>query len=703
VRPRRRRRFWRALFWICTSFAMLLAAAPYAINLPWVRRQVADALTEEMGTTVRIDGLGFSWFSGIEARGVEIDNARGFDPAHPCLELAELRGDLRWPSLLRGRVDFAGTITGLRVRIDQDEQGRTNFEQLSAHGDARGTRARVRGSDRSHPRSPRSRDDGEFDLQQVRIDLAVAGALIEIRRGGRLVESVHDLDCTVRKDFGAEQVTVRLDGKLAALTAGAREGSLHLRADANANARTADFALETQGLDLARYQPLAQALQPGAVTALAGIVNGTCTGKLRFTDPPSIELGGELAVEHPHLAGALLQGMDLQAERWTLRPALAVGTGGLPRLDPAFAIDLGFLQLRPLDAARLRQLLAGRPGLGVDCALDLDALVRAGGTPAGHLRGASGRLAGAVALPTPGGALPKPADLARALVADLRVDGGRVAFAGFEVTQLAGTVALRDGHLAAATAAPTQLNDGPLALQLQGDLRDADSQPLTIALDWKGGKVAGEAVQVLRYAVPLLAGLDAKVADFAAGADLTLQLTGPFRRRDGENWAQVLNRWAGNGTVELRNGRVTPAPALRGLLAPLGDLLGPGATLGDDGRLLLDVVSSRFRIANGWIESKAMRWLSKGRELGLEGRVGLDGALDFGLDLSPLLAAHKDGAKALAALGKQPLRAGLHGSLDAPKLSLPEVRAAIESALQQEAGKLLQKGVDALLKDKKKQ
>ncbi|HZT56178.1 MAG TPA: hypothetical protein VFA35_08130, partial [Burkholderiaceae bacterium] len=445
LRPRRRRRFWRALFWTCTSFAMLLAAAPYALNLTWVRRQIADALTEELGTTVRIDGLGFSWLSGIEARGVEIDNARGFDAAHPCLELAELRGDLRWPSLLRGRVDFAGTIIGLRVRIDQDEQGRTNFEQLSAHGDASGTRARVRGADRPHPRSPRPRDDGEFELQQVRIDLAVAGALIEIRRGGRLVESMHDLDCTVRKDFGAEQVTVRLDGKLAALTAGAREGSLHLRADANA--RTADFALETQGLDLSRYQPLAQALLPGAVTALAGIVNGTCTGKLRFTDPPSIELGGELAVEHPHLAGGWLQGMDLQAERWTLRPALAVGTGGLPRLDPAFAIDLGFLQLRPLDGARLQQLLAGRPGLGVDCALDLDALVRAGGTPAGHLRGASGRLTGAVALPTPGGALPKPAEFARALVADLRVDGGRVAFGGFEVTQLAGTVALRDGHL----------------------------------------------------------------------------------------------------------------------------------------------------------------------------------------------------------------------------------------------------------------
>jgi hypothetical protein len=694
------------LFWSCTGVAVLLASLPYALNLSWVRRQLADALTETLGATVRIDDLGFSWLSGIEARGVEIDNARGFDPAHPCLAFADLRGDLRWPSLLRGRVDFAGTLTGLRVRIDQDERGATNLEQLFAQRGAGGARARsarapVGGAGRPHARAPRTPDDGGPDLQNVRIDLAVAGALIEIRRGGQLVESMHDLDCTVRKDFGAEQFTVRLDGKLAALTAGAREGSLHLRADADANARTASFALETQGLDLGRYQALAQALLPGGLTALAGIVNGTCTGRLRFGDPPSIELAGELAVEHPHLAGALLQGMDLQAERWTLHPALAVGTGGLPRLDPAFAIDLGFLQLRPLDGARLQQLLAGRPGLGVDCTLDLDALARAGGLPAERLHGARGRLTGAVALPTPGGALPKPAEFARALVADLRVDGGRVAFAGFEVAQLAGTVALHDGQLAAATAAPTRLNDGPLALRLQGDLRDQNAPALTVAVDWKGGKVAGETVQVLRYALPLLAGLDAKVADFAAGVDLTLQLSGPCLRKDGENWLQVLDRWAGNGTLALRDGRVTPAPALRGMLEPLGSLLGPGATLGDDGRLLLDAVSGRFAIADGWIESKAMRWVSKGRELALDGRVGLDGALDFGVDLAPLLAAHKDGAKALAVLGKQ-LRAGLHGSLDAPKLALPEVRAAVESALQQEAGKLL-KGVDGLLKDKKKQ
>src|SRR5262249_14525348 len=266
--------------------------------------------------------LGFSWLSGIEARGVEIDNTRGFDPAHPCLALADLRGDLRWPSLLRGRVDFAGTVTGLRVRVDQDERGATNLAQLFAQRGPGGARA-PRGAERPHPRSPRPTDDGGFDLQNVRVDLGVAGALIEIRRGGQLVESMHDLDCSVRKDFGAEQFTVRLDGKLAALTASAREGSLHLRADADANARTASFALETQGLDLGRYQALAQTLLPGGVTALAGIVNGTCTGKLRFTDPPSIELAGELAVEHPHVAGALLQGMDLQAERWTLHPALA--------------------------------------------------------------------------------------------------------------------------------------------------------------------------------------------------------------------------------------------------------------------------------------------------------------------------------------------------------------------------------------------
>ena len=105
-----------------------------------------------------------------------------------------------------------------------------------------------------------------------------------------------------------------------------------------------------------------------------------------------------------------------------------------------------------------------------------------------------------------------------------------------------------------------------------------------------------------------------------------------------------------------------------------------------------------------------MRWISKGRSLGLSGRVGLDGAMAIGLDLRPLLQEHKDGARVIQLLGNQTVEARLGGSVDQPTLRLPDLGKVLQNALtqpsealQKQAEQMLRKGLLDLLNGRKEQ
>jgi hypothetical protein len=236
-----------------------------------------------------------------------------------------------------------------------------------------------------------------------------------------------------------------------------------------------------------------------------------------------------------------------------------------------------------------------------------------------QLRNIGGVVRGKVALPCAGAAVPPLEQLLDGVDADASVAVQHLAFAGFDLTNLDARLRVQNGKLGLTTGTGTLLNLGGLQLDLQSDLTRTATMPFQLQLQWRGGKVAGETAALLRYAVPLLAGLQGEAANFTSGIDLSLELQGAALPQTGQSWLQLLNTWQGSGDIALANGEVLPAPALQGLLS----------FLGQQGKLAIDRLAGGFTLQQGTVESKLMRWVSKGRDYGLTGKVQLDGKLDF--------------------------------------------------------------------------
>ena len=325
-----------------------------------------------------------------------------------------------------------------------------------------------------------------------------------------------------------------------------------------------------------------------------------------------------------------------------------------------------------------------------------------GGPVPAWLRGTRGTMRGEVGVPLAwNGSL---ADgLLEQMVATVRVAADAVTVAGFELSSLVGTGELRGREFAIDTSEPTRLNQGAFGVGLRVDLGGA-RLPSALTLRWNGGQLQTGAIELLRYAVPLFAGLDGEAAHLTGQCDLQLSLQGPARLATGQNWLQLLDEWAGSGTLGLREAAVTPAPALSGLLTPFGELTGADTRLGDAGRLAIDRFEAPFRFEHGAIETQAGTWLAKGKQIGLSGTARLDGGLDYGFDLSALLRGHRDGERVLKAIHGTLPAARLTGSLDSPSLGLPDVGALLQQVLQgelQDRGRdLLQRELDKLLKRK---
>ena len=595
--------------------------------------------------------------------------------------------------------DLQGKLVGLRLTLDIGKPDSTRVSDPSAPAASRTTSA-TRAANESLAELP------------LRLDIEISDSEIQLLRLLEPVEIVRVNSAHIVKAFDATLVRIDLDGSLAALP-GLPAAIFNGQCTVDTGANIADLQLTTTGLELARVRPFVdRAFKPGDRTELTGLVTGTCTVHLADLHAPVATVRGVFDVSRPHLAGALVRGMNVTAAHWHVEPNFTWHTSdaaALPVLASDFTLDLGCVQLHPLDATALTTELAGKAGIGFAVVADLDSLASFGGPIPSILSGTRGRVSGAVAIALNNGALPPVAELLNAFTADLRVESGPLSHSGFVLHELDMNVSLRNSTATVRTTRSTQLNHGPLVISAATTLSNPAAANLDITLAWQNGKVAGETAQLLRYLVPLLAGIDAKAANFAADMDLSVTLHGPLQKLAGENWLQYLNHWSGTGEFSLRDGKVVPAPALQGLMQPLGSLLGPKVSLGDNGTLALDVITSKFSLHQGALENKAMNWINKGRAIGLSGKVALDGTVELLLDLLPLLQAHKDGARIAQALANQNLAAGIGGTLDAPKLALPELGKTLRnalldpnSALKQEAENLLQKGLQDLLHGRKK-
>lgn len=698
---RRKRWFLRLLGWLLLLAVAAFFAVPLLLGLGFVRHRVSHGLGQALGAEVQIDGLAFSWTSGFRLDGLRIANPQGFDPSHPAVTLRQLTGRIAFSHLARGRFGIEGKASGLRLQVDQDRDGNVN---LQAFGGNRPPTAAPTPTPAGAGRSVAFHADPDLQdlLQRLRLDFDLDDTVIEIRRDGRQLETLTAVTARLGKTFGSERLHCEFGADTGRGDGTGTPGRLAMRTEVDVEALAVNVDLAASNLDLGRYQPLAALLLPaGQLTAMGGVFGGDL--KLQAQARGSnqrIHLDGHLQLQAPHFAGALLRGMDVRGARWTATPKLdlELAEAKPPQLAAEqFAVDLGFLQVHGLAADLVRQLLGDQPGLGFGFELDSDQLAAFGGDLPPSLRAVGGMVRGTVALPLQQ-QLPEPKALLRQLVAEAQLQCRQVGGPGFTFTDVDGKAVVRDGKLSLSTQPSTRLNAGAVQLTLHSDLQDLDRVPFDLGFAWQGGQVDGEAAAVLRYLVPLLAGIDGQAAAFRGRLDLALRLRGPSLRRAGENWLQLLDQWSGDGQLSLRDGTVVPAAALQPLLG----------FLGQDGRLQLDRLDGKFTIAQGAVASNLMKWVSKGRDYGLAGTVRLDGEVDCRLDLTDVLQQHKDGQKVLAVLGKQRLFAGLRGPLDAPGLQLPDLgpllRDAAAAALQQEAqkalqqqgGELLQKGLDQL-------
>src|SRR5262245_25426584 len=77
--PKKRRRWRRRLTWFFVVLFVLLAVAPHAISIPFVRHWIAAKASDALGRRVTIGGASAKWWSGIELRDVEVHNPPGYE------------------------------------------------------------------------------------------------------------------------------------------------------------------------------------------------------------------------------------------------------------------------------------------------------------------------------------------------------------------------------------------------------------------------------------------------------------------------------------------------------------------------------------------------------------------------------------------------------------------------------------------------
>jgi hypothetical protein len=669
--PMPRRRRWRRWLFALVVLVLLVLALPYAIAFGPVRERIARIASEALHTECRIDGLSFSWFSGITVRGLEIQNPAGFASERPAVRLRSATAGPKGLTLS----NWLAEADGLEVFVEQHADGTTNLQQIG-----RGSVDVTTSPDTNEPRgSDPGVDPG--DDPGVGFSLSLANALLEVRRDGQLLESVTNLNLVVSREPNGDVVNGWANAELA-------PGKLMFAGEARLSPRSANGTLRASQLDLARFQRLLDLFAPGHVDALAGTLDGDV--KFAWQDGGRVDTDGTLTWSNPRLAGPSLRGLDLRGERWVVEPRLALPSIG-GAVDPrGFVVDLGWFRMQGKEP-----LAGGASGeAAFDFDLDVSTLATFGDLVPPQFRDGKTRVRGTLQLPVTN----LPADArawTKAVRADARLTMDHYRQAGFELERIDAAVKVEQGICTIRTPddAATTLDGGPVALQATIDLNDMDRLPVDGTFAWRNGRLHGGTTAPLRYVVPLLAGVDAANARLTGLCDVEVAFQGPGNLGAAGTVVDWLDLWTGRGNVALRDAAFVPAPQLQGLLAPLGSTIPGLAGLGNDGRLTIDSLATPFTFAQGLIRTTATDWITKGKKIGLSGAVRFDGSLEYALDCTALLRGHKDGDRVLAAIGGTLPPATLAGTVTAPKLALPDVAEAAKRALQ---GELQKQGQDIL-------
>ncbi len=702
-------RIFKWLLILLVVIFLLVLISPWILSMGWMKTKVEGMASEQLGVPVTIDDYSFSWFSGFDLGGLKVQNPEGFPQDHALLALAVADADVGFWNLFRGKVDVTGNVKGMNLHLDQLADGQTNVQALMAN------LSKGKTKDSPEPDEPAPEDESSESsidqLDRVRLDFNVEDAVITLSQNGTVAERIEDLDVQIDKEFDTLDLKLVLNAVLADLSGGNSPGMIDLTADVDASMeRPAKVHLVAKSLDLSKYRPLVASFVggPSAISAFAGVINGTIDADVQGAK--QVQMTGELVVEGPHFSGELFQGMNIQAPRWTIQPGLNVKMPegkGLPTMDASgLRVDLGFATMTGLGGESLTAMLAGKPGIGASYTVDLGKVIAFGGPIPADLAGAQGRVEGTLALPIDAEAGFDMDALMTSIASQADVVLDKIGYAGFELAGLNSKIEMGEGKFSLNTAEGATLNQGPFGLNISANLANMDTVPVSLGMKWDGGKVNGAAADVLKYAIPLLAGFDESIGtEFSSLINFDVQLDGPAMP-GGQDILPWLNQWTGKGNVGLEDGTLVPAAAFGQLLnvASFANPQGMASSANAGGQskgLSFESLATAFSISEGSVSSNLMKLSSKGADINLSGSTGLDGSLDWTMDLRDLFKGHRDGERLIASLGDDMLGPKLGGTLLAPQLALPDLTSALKqaglNALENAAGDAIKNGLDKVV------
>ncbi len=688
----RRHRVLKVVLALAVLAVALVLAMPAILSMGWMRERLENDASEALGAKVTIGDYRLGWFSGIAVENLAIGNPEGFPQDQQLLAVRSLRGDAGIVDLLRGRLSLEGAASGLDLKVIQKADGTTNVQALG--GTPKQPPSTSGATSAPEQGGHEIRASASVDLTDMHLDLELSDATIEVtHETNGVLERMSNVHARIRKDYGTPVVSLDFGAQLDRPGGSGKPGSVELHVDAEPDPeKPVDAHLTAIGLDLSRYEPLLSSFfAPGQVTAFAGIVQANT----RLTGVPAekLSMDGSIEIDQPHFAGPLFHDMDVQAERFTVRPQLTATVphaGKAPEVDLSkVTADLGFLDVQGLATEAASDGTPARAGMKFD--VDLARLASFGGPIPAMLKDSGGRVTGELRAPLLadyGGT--SMADLVKQVGVTAQLNIDRLAFVDQLVTGLKAGLSLQNGALKIDTQAGT-FDGGALTLTANVDATQLDQPPFELQVGLQHAEVGASAIAALQYAVPLLAGLQKEIdagraVTFASKVDTTFTLTGTAFPKTGQEVLAWLNEWSGQGHLALNDGRMKPAPELGNLLSFAGV---------SSGTLDFNDFVTQFVLRQGFVETSQMKLDALGQQVGFSGRTSLAGVLDYTFDAKSLLAAHQDGRKVLQYLGDSPLGAKLAGTLDAPKLAMPDlqqlVQNAAEGALQQQGQDLLDK------------
>jgi hypothetical protein len=692
---RRRSRLFKVLR-ISGGLAFLMATGlillPYLLTTDFVRHRVLAELSEQLGTEVQVASYSISWFGGLSLEGLVLANPPGYrriSGQSEALRVDRIDCDLSFAQLVRGRIDLQASLSGMDLQIVQSADGDSNLEDVI--GEVRGPKIRLKPGRRSSRGGRRWNEDvlPFKDLEDFRLDLEVRDSSISFSHEDLgLLEKVQSINVRLSKSFGLSSLRLEGAADFHRPSRPDRPGRIDLRIDAGPSAEDPiDLELHCLGIELDRYRPIITSLlPPGDLSDLSGQLRGdlklTCEPEHRF------EIEGLLEIEGPRFGGPFFGGANIAEERWSLRPNLLLDLGEgwtLEGVDVSkLEADLGFLQVKGIEAAESLGTVAFE--------LDLENLPDLGIRSLKGLRESRGEFTGILGLEE--SILRDEADSGEALILDSRVTIERMLFEGHSLEDCRGTARIENGELIL-DFDEGRLNGGSLDFEIVAGIADEDALPLSMAVNIDAARATAKDIKPLSYLVPFMAGARSGGAlRFSSEVDLEFAVSGQIDRDKSTDLASRLRGLSGSGSLMMRGGQFVPTDELSRLFALAGR------------RQSVDLkdLSSEFTLDRGSIQTSVMELSSAGREFTLEGNTGLDGSIDYRIDVTDLLKGHRDGEKVRDYLGENILEARMSGTLEAPELAMPDLNEllakAAENALKHEAQKRVDKLLEKLFKKK---